>query len=54
MHIGFEVLTALTMKSSVFIFLMPFSIQNGLKQGDASLPFLLNFSLEYAIMKDQE
>jgi hypothetical protein len=26
-----------------------FSIQNGLKQGDALLPLLLNFTLEYAI-----
>jgi hypothetical protein len=26
-----------------------FSIQNGLKQGDASSPLLFNFALEYAI-----
>jgi hypothetical protein len=26
-----------------------FSIQNGLKQGDALLPHLFNFALEYAI-----
>jgi hypothetical protein len=26
-----------------------FSVQNGLKQGDALLPFLFNFALEYAI-----
>jgi hypothetical protein len=31
-----------------------FPIQNGLKQGDALSPLLLNFALEYAIMKDQE
>jgi hypothetical protein len=31
-----------------------FPIQNGLKQGDALLPLLLNFALEYAIRKDQE
>jgi hypothetical protein len=30
------------------------SIQNGLKQGDASLPVLLNFILEYANRKVQE
>jgi len=26
-----------------------FSIKNGLKQGDALLPLLFNFTLEYAI-----
>jgi hypothetical protein len=31
-----------------------FPIQNGLKQGDALLPLLFNFDLEYAIKKDQE
>jgi hypothetical protein len=31
-----------------------FAIQNGLKQGDALLPLLLNFALEYAIRKVQE
>jgi hypothetical protein len=31
-----------------------YSIQNGLKQGDALLPLLLNFALEYAIRKVQE
>jgi hypothetical protein len=31
-----------------------FRIQNGLKQGDALLPLLLNFALEYAIRKVQE
>jgi hypothetical protein len=28
-----------------------FPIQNGLKQGDALLPLLFNFALEYAIKK---
>jgi hypothetical protein len=31
-----------------------FLIQNGLKQGDAFSPLLLNFVLEYAIRKVQE
>jgi hypothetical protein len=31
-----------------------FSIQNGLKQGDALSPLLLNFALEYANRKVQE
>jgi hypothetical protein len=31
-----------------------FPIQNGLKQGDASLPLVSNFALEYAIGKVQE
>jgi hypothetical protein len=31
-----------------------FTIENGLKQGDALLPLLLNFALEYAIRKVQE
>jgi hypothetical protein len=31
-----------------------FLLQNGLKHGDASLPLLFNFSLEYAIRKAQE
>jgi hypothetical protein len=31
-----------------------FPIQNGLKQGDALLPLLFNFTLEYAIRKVQE
>jgi hypothetical protein len=31
-----------------------FPIQNGLKQGDALLPLLFNFPLEYAIRKVQE
>jgi hypothetical protein len=30
-----------------------FPIQNGLKQGDALSPLLLNFALEYAIRKVQ-
>jgi hypothetical protein len=31
-----------------------FPIQNGLRQGDALSPLLLNFALEYAIRKVQE
>jgi hypothetical protein len=31
-----------------------FPIQNGLKQGDALSPLLLNFALEYAIRNVQE
>jgi hypothetical protein len=31
-----------------------FPIQNGLKLGDALLPLLFNFTLEYAIRKVQE
>jgi hypothetical protein len=31
-----------------------FPVQNGLKQGDALLPLLFNFALEYAISKVQE
>jgi hypothetical protein len=31
-----------------------FPFQNGLKQGDALSPLLLNFALEYAIRKVQE
>jgi hypothetical protein len=31
-----------------------FPIQNGLKQGDALLPFPLNFDLEYPIVNDEE
>jgi hypothetical protein len=31
-----------------------FPLQNGLKQGHASLPLLINFALEYAIRKVQE
>jgi hypothetical protein len=34
--------------------LYKFSFQNGLKQGDASLPLLFNFALQYAIRKVQE
>jgi len=32
----------------------PFPIPNGLKQGDALLPLLFNFALEYAIRKFKE
>jgi hypothetical protein len=31
-----------------------FSVQNGLKQGDALSPILFDFALEYAIMEVQE
>jgi hypothetical protein len=31
-----------------------FSIQNGLKQGDALLPPISNFAFKYVIMKIQE
>jgi hypothetical protein len=31
-----------------------FSVQNGVKQGDALAPFPFNFTLEYAIRKFQE
>jgi hypothetical protein len=31
-----------------------FPIQNGLKQGDALLPLLFNFALEYTIRNVQE
>jgi hypothetical protein len=34
--------------------ILKFPIQNGLKQGDALSPLLLNFALEYAIRKVQE
>jgi hypothetical protein len=31
-----------------------FPVQNGIKQGDALSPLLLNYALEYAIRKVQE
>jgi hypothetical protein len=31
-----------------------FPVQNGLKPGDALLPLLLKFALEYVIMRVQE
>jgi hypothetical protein len=31
-----------------------FTIQNGLKQGDALSPFLINFAFEYAIRRVHE
>jgi hypothetical protein len=44
-----------TVKSiQVKILLDAFPIQNGLKQGDALSPLLLNFPLEYVITKVQE
>jgi hypothetical protein len=38
----------------VHIYLEFFSIQNGIKQGDALTPLLFNFTLEHAIRKVQE
>jgi hypothetical protein len=36
------------------VYVNSFPVQNGLKQGDALTPPLLNFALEYAVRKVQE
>jgi hypothetical protein len=43
-----------TAKSVQVIFCHKFPVHNGLKQGEAPSPLLLNFALEYAVRKVQE
>jgi hypothetical protein len=46
-----EVLWNILIEVGVPMKLVSFSIQNGLKQGDALSPLFFNFALEYAVMK---